>query len=245
MDFIEKGKKSSIWRTNGTKIRLTGEYFARQFHYTLLLYATNYWNSIYEQEWHMFVLWHKPFWFMQQTYLVREGFFSWHVFHCPPFKYSAVFLGLVLYFLLNYWTANGTRCTVCNIPYIKPKFKKWRKAGSLTLAEGRGVARWGQRKLNVYISMFMNEIVSIYSLIPQTFIINAYYVPGSSQEEEKRWTRQPTEWMLAINSDMNKIFWRTNRQLSGTTWKYFTNKGANTCGHRRATNYSPWAAGDI
>ena len=61
---------------------------------------------------------------MQQTYLVREGFFSWHVSHCPPFKCSAVFLGLVLYFLLNYWTANGTRYTLCNIPYIKPKFKK-------------------------------------------------------------------------------------------------------------------------
>ena len=151
MDFIEKGKKSSIWRTNGTKIRLTGEYFARQFYYTLLLYATNYWNSIYEQEWHMFVLWHKPFWFMQQTYLVREGFFSWHVSHCPPFKCSAVFLGLVLYFLLNYWTANGTRYTLCNIPYIKPKFKKWRKAGSLTLAGGR--VGWGQRKLNVYASL--------------------------------------------------------------------------------------------
>lgn len=191
MDFIEKGKKSSIWRTNGTKIRLTGEYFACQFHYTLLLYATNYWNSIYEQEWHMFVLWHKPFWFMQQTYLVREGFFSWHVSYCPPFKYSAVSVGLVLYFLLDYWTANGTRCIACNIPYIKPKFKKWRKAGSLSLLGKKG-------KLNVYIPMFINEMVSIYSFIPQTFIINVYYVPGSSQEEEKGWTRQPSEWMLSI-----------------------------------------------
>lgn len=191
MDFIEKGKKSSIWRTNGTKIRLTGEYFACQFHYTLLLYATNYWNSIYEQEWHMFVLWHKPFWFMQQTYLVREGFFSWHVSYCPPFKYSAVSVGLVLYFLLDYWTANGTRCIACNIPYIKPKFKKWRKAGSLSLRGKKG-------KLNVYIPMFINEMVSIYSFIPQTFIINVYYVPGSSQEEEKGWTRQPSEWMLSI-----------------------------------------------
>lgn len=42
-----------------------------------------------------------------------------------------------------------------------------------------------KRKLNVYIPMFINEIVSVYSFIPQTFIINVYYVPGSSQEEEK------------------------------------------------------------
>lgn len=87
MDFIEKGKKSCIWRTNGTKIRLTREYFACQFHYTLLLYATNYWNSIYEQEWHMFVLWHKPFWFMQYTYLVLSLFFFFSPFSCVLFSH--------------------------------------------------------------------------------------------------------------------------------------------------------------
>ena len=197
MDFIEKGKKSSIWRTNGTKIRLTGEYFACQFHYTLLLYATNYWNSIYEQEWHMFVLWHKPFWFMQQTYLVREGFFSWHVSNCPPFKYSAVSVGLVLYFLLNYWTANGTRCIACNIPYIKPKFKKWRKAGSLSLQ--------GKKEtdcLHTHVYKWNSVCLLIHS-------INIYYKcllctrvkPGRRERVNKTALRMNAVY----NSDMNKI----------------------------------------
>ena len=38
-----------------------------------------------------------------------------------------------LYFLLDYWTADGTVCTLCNIPYIKHKFWKLRKPGSLSL----------------------------------------------------------------------------------------------------------------
>ena len=46
--------------------------------------------------------------------------------------------------------------------------------------------------------MFINEIVSVYSFIQQTFIINVYYVPGSSQEEEKRVNKTALRMMLSV-----------------------------------------------
>ena len=58
--------------------------------------------------------------------------------------------------------------------------------------------------------------------------------PGRREEVNKTAHRMHAVY----NSDVNKILWRTNRQLPGTTWKYFTNKGQHMWTQKR-DNYSP------
>lgn len=45
------------------------------------------------------------------------------------------------------------------------------------------------------------------------------------------------------NSDVNKISRGQTDNCLGQPGNI--SQGANTCGHKRGTNYSPWAAGDI
>lgn len=83
--------------------------------------------------------------------------------------------------------------------------------------------------------------MSIYSLIPQTFI-KCLLLPMSNQEEQKRSTRQPTRMSAACNNDIYKILeeqteWSNNclrqpRNVSLTRYLSLTDT-------KEGQNYSP------